>query len=78
MQSKPKPYLRLVWPQPVVVEPLDDCSSTLAKVLESEGWLSVSTEDLQRLPPDTACLVRAYKVANRWETYMKTLPKVGV
>lgn len=50
MQSKQKPYLRLVWPRVVSGEAPGASWFTLVQGLKSDGWRSVSVEELRQLP----------------------------
>lgn len=77
MLSKQKPYLRLVWPPAVLDEDNDDSSFTLPQALRSDGWRSVSVEDLRRLPPDSLVIMNGYMIDGQLTYWLKDAPQVS-
>lgn len=76
MQSKQKPYLRLVWPPQGPAELDVDSWSTLEAALRSDGWRSVTPDDLRSLPPDYLCIVKGFEDPTGRVTYwLKAAPK---
>jgi hypothetical protein len=75
MPSKPKPYLRLVWPPAATEEELADSSFILLRALENDGWRSVSIDDMRNLPPDMLCIIHGYMINGRVQYFLKPAPK---
>ncbi len=61
MRSKPRPYLKLVWPPLASDEDPGDFLCMQERALKSDGWRSVSLDDLRMLPPDTSAVLTTVK-----------------